>query len=44
MLENTANDLLYILSILESVGKIERYSELYDDAENFFDAKFQKNK
>lgn len=38
MLENTANDLLYILSILESVGKIEKYSKLYDDAEFFFDA------
>jgi uncharacterized protein with HEPN domain len=41
MLENTANDLLYILSILESIGKIEKYSELYDDAENFFDAQDQ---
>ncbi|WP_051251598.1 HepT-like ribonuclease domain-containing protein [Psychrilyobacter atlanticus] len=41
MLENTANDLLYILSILESVGKIEKYSELYDDAEHFFDAQDQ---
>ena len=41
MLENTANDLLYILSILESIGKIEKYSKSYDDAENFFDAQDQ---
>lgn len=41
MLENTANNLLYVLSILESVGKMERYSELYDDAEIFFDAQDQ---
>ncbi len=41
MLENTANDLLYILSILESIGKIKKYTNIYDDAENFFEAQDQ---
>ena len=41
MLENTANDLLYILSIIESIGKIGKYAMDYKDAEDFFDSNDQ---
>ncbi|MGL4934496.1 MAG: HepT-like ribonuclease domain-containing protein [Cetobacterium sp.] len=41
MLQNITNDLLYVLSILESIGKLQKYSNDYDDPEIFFDANDQ---
>lgn len=41
MLQNITNDLLYILSILESIGKLEKYTQNYENAEIFFDAEDQ---
>ncbi|MGL5901069.1 MAG: hypothetical protein ACRCZO_00145 [Cetobacterium sp.] len=38
MLQNITNDLLYVLNILESIGKLQKYSNYYDDSEIFFDA------
>jgi len=38
MSPNIANDLLYILSILESIGKLSEYTKGYSDAEEFFEA------
>ncbi|ADO84566.1 HepT-like ribonuclease domain-containing protein [Ilyobacter polytropus] len=37
MSPNIANDLLYILSILESIGKLSEYTKGYSDAEEFFE-------
>lgn len=41
MLQNITNDLLYVLSILESIGKLEKYTKQYEDPEVFFDAEDQ---
>ena len=38
MLRNIANDLLYLLSILESIGKILKYTEKYSEPELFFES------
>ena len=37
MSPNITNDLLYILSILESIGKLSEYTKGYSDAEEFFE-------
>ncbi len=36
MLTNIKNDLMYLLNILESIEKIELYSNDFNDAENFY--------
>ncbi|MGL6132253.1 MAG: HepT-like ribonuclease domain-containing protein, partial [Fusobacteriaceae bacterium] len=41
MLQNITNDLLYVLSILESIGKLQKYTKNYVDPEIFFDANDQ---
>jgi uncharacterized protein with HEPN domain len=38
MSPNIANNLLYILSILESIGKLSEYTKGYSNAEEFFEA------
>ena len=38
MLPNITNDLLHILSILESIEKLSGYKKGYSDAEEFFEA------
>ncbi|MGL4568186.1 MAG: HepT-like ribonuclease domain-containing protein [Fusobacteriaceae bacterium] len=38
MLQDITNDLLYVLSILESIGKLSVYTGNYSDPEVFFDA------
>lgn len=41
MLQDITNDLLYVLSILESIGKLSKYTGNYTDPEVFFDAEDQ---
>ncbi|MGL4403497.1 MAG: HepT-like ribonuclease domain-containing protein [Fusobacteriaceae bacterium] len=41
MLQDITNDLLYVLSILESIGKLSKYTGKYTDPEVFFDAEDQ---
>jgi len=43
MLQDIKNDLLYLLSIIESVEKIELYAKEYEDAETFYFANEQQN-
>lgn len=38
MLQNITNDLLHVLNILESIGKLLKYTDSYNNAEIFFDA------
>ena len=41
MLPNITSDLLHILNILESIGKLSGYKKGYSDAEEFFEASDQ---
>ena len=43
MQPNIKNDLLYLLGILESIGKIEKYTEICFDADDFYFANEQLN-
>jgi uncharacterized protein with HEPN domain len=43
MLPNEKNDLLYLLNILEYIGKIWRYTEKTNDAEELFELNEQMN-
>ena len=43
MLRNEKNDLLYLLNILEYIGKIWKYSEKTKDAEELFELNDQMN-
>jgi len=43
MLPNEKNDLLYLLNILEYIGKIWKYTENTKDAEEFYDLNEQMN-
>jgi len=43
MLPNEKNDLLYLLNILEYIGKIWRYTENINDAEELFELNEQMN-
>jgi uncharacterized protein with HEPN domain len=43
MLVDAKNDLLYLLNILESIGKIQKYSKTATDAESFYKLNDQLN-
>jgi uncharacterized protein with HEPN domain len=43
MLPNEKNDLLYLLNILEYIGKIAKYTEETNDAEELFELNDQMN-
>ncbi|AEF85220.1 hypothetical protein TREPR_3246 [Treponema primitia ZAS-2] len=43
MLPNEKNDLLYLLNILEYIGKIWKYTETVKDAEELFELNEQLN-
>jgi len=43
MLPNEKNDLLYLLNILEYIGKIAKYTEKTNDAEELFELNDQMN-
>ncbi|WP_461256978.1 HepT-like ribonuclease domain-containing protein [Treponema sp. R80B11-R83G3] len=43
MLPNEKNDLLYLLNILEYIGKIWKYTEKINDAEELFELNEQMN-
>jgi len=43
MLPNEKNDLLYLLNILEYIGKIEKYTEKTNDAEELYELNEQMN-
>jgi uncharacterized protein with HEPN domain len=43
MLANEKNDLLYLLNILEYIGKIWKYTEKINDAEELFELNDQMN-
>ena len=43
MLPNEKNDLLYLLNILENIGKIWKYTEKVKDAEELFELNEQMN-
>ena len=43
MLPNEKNDLMYLLNILEYIGKIWKYTEIIDDAEELFEMNEQMN-
>jgi uncharacterized protein with HEPN domain len=43
MLPNEKNDLLYLLNILEHIGKIWKYTEKANDAEELFELNEQMN-
>jgi uncharacterized protein with HEPN domain len=43
MLPNEKNDLLYLLNILEYIGKIWKYTEKVKDAEELFELNEQMN-
>jgi len=43
MLPNEANDLVYLLNILEYIGKIWKYTEGINDAEELFEKNDQMN-
>ena len=43
MLPNEKNDLLYLLNILEYIGKIWKYTEKVNDAEELFELNEQMN-
>jgi len=42
-MQNANKDLLYLLRVLESIGKILLYSKEYEKAEDFFFANNQKD-
>jgi uncharacterized protein with HEPN domain len=43
MLPNEKNDLLYLINILEYIGKIWRYTEKANDAEELFENIIKEN-
>ena len=43
MLPNERNDLMYLLNILEHIGKIWKYTEETNDAEELFELNEQMN-
>jgi len=43
MQKDLKNDLVYLLRMLESIGKIELYTAHFDDAIDFFNANDQQN-
>ena len=43
MLKSIRNDLVYVLSILNAIAKIKKYTESYNTAEDFFKANDQLN-
>ena len=43
MLKNIRNDLLHLLSILNAIGKIKRYSKTYKSPEELFEVNQQLN-
>jgi len=43
MLPNESNDLLYLLNILEYIGKIRKYTEKANNADELFDLNDQMN-
>lgn len=43
MLKNIRNDLLYLLGILNSIGKIKKYTKEITSSEQFYDVNDQLN-
>ena len=43
MLPNEKNDLMYLLNILECIGKVWKYTEETNDAEELFELNDQMN-